>query len=365
MQAAATGTCVRYHGQVEPSAARCAVHVEAGADLCCLRCGAFACARCAPSPSILCAECAARIPARAGPHWAEVPRAPGRVRAMVFSVQSIYALLFSLLGLEYFGPRDVPSTLVVLGLAALSLGVGVVRIARLVPTLRGRRALREALRTMREQRYAEAATRLEEVLRGHRLEPSTRALALYLFAANVASTGELERALGILEPLVRSRWRDLGSGKLLRGQGQVVLAVVRALAGDLPGARSARAAARFGLWARWTYSPAYGDAVIAARGDELSDALVHLARAQRFAHRFSIAALHRSVALLEAFVREGLGEGDASVEAALAPARGSPLGAHAGMGARWPQMRDFLARRLPSERPEATHLSGVPTADHL
>lgn len=283
----------------------------------------------------------------------------------MFSVQSIYALLFSLLGLEYFGPRDVASTLVVLGLAALSLTIGVVRITRLVPTLRGRRALREALRTMREQRYADAASRLEAVLRGYRLEPSSRALALYLFAANVASTGELERALTILEPLVPSGWRNVGSGKLLRGQGQVVLAVVRALAGDLAGARSARAAARFGLWARWTYSPAYGDAVIAARSGEFSDALAHLGAARRFARRFSIAALDRSVALLEAFVREALGEGDASVEAALAPARGSPLGAHTGMGARWPQMRDFLARRLPSEAPTATHVSGVPTADHL
>lgn len=350
---------------MELSAARCAVHPDASAALGCLRCGAFACGACAPSPSILCAECAARVPARVGEPWWQIPRAPGRLLSALGSVQGIYALLFALLALRLLGPRHVGVTLAVLALAAAALLLGVVRLARLLPGLPGRRALRAALRTMREQRYAEAAVRLEEVLRGHRLEPSARALGLYLFAANAASAGELARAREILEALVPSRWRDIGSGRLLRGQGQVVLAVVRALHGDVEGAAAARAAARFGPLARFTYSPAYGDAVIAARSGEPARALEHAATAHRFARRFSLAGLERSTALVEAFAREQLGQDDAAIETALAPARSSPPGAHDGMGAAWPQMRDFLARRLPSEAPTATHVSGATRADHL
>ena len=164
----------------------------------------------------------------------------------------------------------------------------------------------------------------------------------------------------MLEPLTRSGWRDVGTTRLLRGQGLLVLAVVHALRGDLERARSVRAEARFGFVSRLTYTPAYGDAVIAARAGEHERALDEVAIAHRFARRWSLLAVTRSAAVIEAFALERMGRDDAVIETALAPARSSPRGSHDGTGAQWPEMADFLGRRLPSEEAGTQRLFGGP-----
>lgn len=345
---------------MELGPARCAVHTNEDAALACLRCGAFACTVCSPSPSVLCVDCASRGVRRGTAPWSEVPPVPGRlVRLVLYPTATLYAACAFAMLVRWLLPHGVAPALVILAIGVVVLSLALARLGTLLRGRRGRLALRAALAQMREQHYADAAVRLEETLRSEHLDTQARALGLYLFSANVASVGLLDRSLHVLEPLTRSGWRDIGTTRLLRGQGLLVLAVVHALRGDLERARIARAQARFGFVSRVTYTPAYGDAVIAARAGEHERALVELKAAHRFARRWSILAVTRSAAVIEAFVLERIGRGDGEIETALAPARASPRGAHDGTGAQWPEMADFLRRRLPSEDLGTARLFGA------
>jgi hypothetical protein len=235
--------------------------------------------------------------------------------------------------------------ILLLGLVAMALGA--LRLAQAFLYRRGRAALRTALARMRAQRNAEAAVGLEETLRSERLSRGARALALWLHAACASSLGHPSRARVTLEALTPSAWREVGAMRLLRGPGQIVLAVSRALDGDAPGAAAARAAYAPTWSHRLSYSPAYGDALLALRAGERGPVVqAHLDASQRPAARVRDVALASATALLSAFHAERLGADEARVEAALAPARGAPRELAEGLAARWPELRGFVERRL-------------------
>lgn len=313
--------------------------------LACARCGAFACATCAKIPTLLCAACQTRKPAVHEP-WDAIPPAPGLALRALTSIPVLYGAFAVLL----VASRSLDSALplmIVIGASLAVIAVGMVRIVSSMRGRRGRLLLRDGLRAMREQRNREAAVAFEEAARFARLDPPGRVLALWLFATCASSLGEYERALALLEPLTPSGWRHYRAMRLLRGPGQIVLAVTRALAGDLEGAAAARAAYAPTLLHRFTYAPSYGDALLALRRGEASDAVRgFLDQSYRQSRRVADEPLRRATSLLDGFYRELRGEGEADVEAALVPARLSPSEAHQGLARRWPALSDFVRRRL-------------------
>lgn len=324
---------------------RCALHPLEPSALACARCGAFTCDVCTPAPSLLCRPCQERLSGgRDG--WAQVPRAPSwPIRGLTSPAVRLGGLAV-VLSAPWISDRAPPLVAVlVVGLVAMALG-----IARLVQALlhrRGRANLRTSLAHMRAQRVSAAAVLLEETLRTERLGPAARALALWLHAACASSLGHHARARASLEPLTPSPWRDIGTMRLLRGPGQIVLAVTRALDGDAAGAAVARAAYA-PTWAqRLSYAPAYGDALLALRAGRTGAAVqASLEASRRHAARVRDDALASTTALLAAFHAERLGARDAEVEAALAPALGTPREVAEGLAAHWPELRAFVERRL-------------------
>lgn len=328
---------------------RCGAHPDAEATLMCARCGAFACAACSPSPTLLCAECQRRVPARHVP-WDAVPPAPGLLVRAATSLPLLYAV-FALL---FLGARFAEHRGWLLAIAWMCFLVIVLGMARIVVALRnrpGRRQLAEGLRAMREQRNREAAVIFEEAARWGRLDRSGRALSLWLFGACASSLGHTDRALAVLEPLTASAWRHHRALRLLRGPGQIVLAVTRALDGDDAGAAQARAGYAPTWIHRLTYAPHYGDALLALhRGQSGPEVTEHIERSYRVAARLRDEPLRRATALLDGLHRDGLGQDEASIEAALAPARLSPREAHEGLARRWPALRELIGRRLGAPR---------------
>jgi hypothetical protein len=324
---------------------RCGAHPEVGAVLMCARCGAFACATCSPSPTLLCADCQQRLPTRHVP-WHAVPRPPSLLERAATSIPVLYGTFAVLV----VGARFAEGRAWLLAIAGISMAVivlGVARIAMALLRRPGRRRLAEGLRAMREQRNREAAVIFEEAARWGRLDRSGRALALWLFGACAGSLGHTRRALEVLEPLTASSWRHHRALRLLRGPGQIVLAVTRALDGDDAGAARARADYRPTWIHRLTYAPHYGDALLALhRGEQGPHVTEHIERSHRVAARLRDEPLRRATALLDAFHRAQLGQDDASIEAALAPARLSPAEAHEGLARRWPALAAFVAQRL-------------------
>jgi hypothetical protein len=326
----------------------CGVHPDAGAALACARCGAFACAVCAPSPSLLCEACRRRRPARHRGVWHELPPAPGLLRRWATSIPVFYGA-FALLAI---GARVASSARALIGIAISAMVVVLLGLARLLVTViarRGRAVLAIGLRSMRMQASREAAVVFEEALRFERLDPATRALSLWLFGASASAIGEHERALTVLEPITASAWRATGPLRLLRGPGQIVLAVTRALAGDQEGAARARAAYRPSILHRFTYSPSYGDALIALRRGERGETIARdLAASIKHARRMRDGALERAASLLDGFHRERIGEDPSAIEEALLQARLSPLEAHRGLSRHWPELAEFVERRFAS-----------------
>ncbi len=255
--------------------------------------------------------------------------------------------LFAALVLAYRALDGVLPLLAVTGGGLVVIVAGAVRITSAVTGRKGRAVLRRGLGLMAEQRNREAAVLFEEAARFERLDRGSRALALWLFGSCASSLGYPERALVVLEPLTASGWRHDRHMRLLRGPGQVVLAVTRALVGDDEGAREARAAYRPTLLHRLTYSPFYADALMALRRGEAGDEVrALLDRSYKQSARVDDEALARATALLDGFYRELRGEDPESIEKALAPARLSPLESPLGLARRWPALLSFVRRRL-------------------
>jgi len=327
---------------------RCGVHLEADAVLACARCGAFACEACAPSPTLLCSACQhRRVPRHRGP-FHQLPPAPGFLRRWSTSIPVFYGA-FALLAI---GARVASSARALFWIVVSAVVVVLLGLVRLVVTLaarRGRAVLSMGLRSMRVQASREAAVVFEEALRFERLDDPTRALSLWLFGASASAMGEHQRALEVLEPITTSGWRHHGHLRLLRGPGQIVLAVTRALVGDAEGAAGARAAYRPTLVQRFSYSPSYGDALMALRRGERGESIARdLAASIRHARRMRDAPLSRATSLLDGFHRERIGEDPAVIEAALLEARLSPLDAHRGLSRHWPELAAFVERRFAS-----------------
>ncbi len=327
---------------------RCGLHQDADAVLACARCGAFACVACAPSPTLLCEACRTRLPPRHRGDPFALPPAPGRVRRWATSIPVFYGA-FALLAI---GARMATSTRALAAIAIGAIVVVVLGLARLFGTLRARRGravLTRGLRAMRVQASREAAVVFEEALHFSRLDASTRALALWLFGVSASAMGEHARALAVLEPLTASSWRASAALSLLRGPGQIVLAVTRALAGDAVGAARARAAYRPSLLHRFTYSPAYADALMALRRGEQGDAVAaDLEASRKHGRRMRDASLTRAASLLDGFHRERIGAPAAAIDAALLEARLAPLEAHRGLARHWPELSAFVERRFAS-----------------
>jgi hypothetical protein len=329
---------------MEPGA-RCALHPSEPAELACARCGAFTCAACTASPSVLCAPCQERL-AGAKRDWADPPRPPPLLVRIGLGLPAQLTVASLLL----LGPRWVDDVRVLYALALLGLlvmALGVVRLVQAALYRRGRRRIQEGLRLMRQQRNAAAAVAFEETLRTERLGGAERALALWLHAACVSSLGHHARARPTLEALTPSPWRSVGTMRLLRGPGQILLAVTRALDGDPDGAAAARAAFAPSWIQRRTYSPAYGDALLALRAGRAGPAVAaHLAVSRAFAARLGDDALANSTALLEGFHAERMGASEAQIETLLAPARRAPAEVAEGLSRHWPALASFVSRRL-------------------
>lgn len=287
-----------------------------------------------------------RTPGRAD--WDAQPAAPGLVRRVVLSPWAgLVALVF--LGLTLRFQRELPTGVVLtaMGVAIFAQLLALLRFFRAARERVARRRLRAALAAMRRQANAEAAVLLEETLRAHPISGGERALALWLFAACASSLGHHARARRVLEPLTASDWRHAGRMRLLRGPGQIVLAVTRALDGDPDAARAARAAYAPTWWHRLVYSPAYGDALLALReGGRGPEVTAHLDAAERTARRLGDVALENATSLLRAFHAELTGQSDAEIETALAPARRAPPEVAEGLSRHWPALADFVGRRL-------------------
>lgn len=324
---------------------RCALHPLEPSALACARCGAFTCGGCSPAPSLLCRACQERL-AGGRADWAHVPRPPPRpIRWLTSPAARLVGLV--VLGVAPWVSDRAPPLLAILVIGLVAMALGLTRLVQALLHRRGRSRLRAALTHMRAQRVSAAAVLLEETLRAERLGPAARALALWLHAACASSLGHHARARVTLEPLTPSPWRDIGTMRLLRGPGQIVLAVTRALDGDAAGAAAARAAYAPTWTQRLSYAPAYGDALLALRAGQMgAQVQASLEASQRHAARVRDEALASTTALLAAFHAERLGADDAQVETALAPALGTPREVAEGLAAHWPELRGFVERRL-------------------
>lgn len=333
------------------ASARCAVHPDRAAPLACFRCGTFACEECSPSPSVLCPECVARIPtlSQDAGRWAVVPPRPYLLRRLLPNLPLLLLpAAVALRLLSWVWPALVPVFAWSFWLTPPILLLWGIYAFRHRTFSRGLTAARRT----RETSAVRAAADLEGLLRRHTTIPILRVAALSLQAALLSDSGEQRRALDVCRRVLGSAW----FGGAHAGAG-LIATRAHALLGDVEAAARARAGVRLG-WRRLFATTADDDALVAARCQRWVEAHSDLQRAKRYAARRGRPQLARWTHLLDAFVLERMDASDAEIADALVLGATTTPEEIRGLTRSWPELADFVARRLPTSRPMAPPHAG-------
>lgn len=172
--------------------------------------------------------------------------------------------------------------------------------------------------------------------------------ALLVFNRGVAFVrqSEPEKALQLFEAVARSGWferfRTLGFDGLL----SAATASTLALLGDVPGAEKhlARARERVGPASRGKILPA--EILVSVRNGDDRAAAARVDADWSLAEGALPASQLRALRALQAFALARSGADEASVARALERARPVRHGEHDHLGARWPELKEFIAARV-------------------
>lgn len=316
----------------------CSAHADRTAALACARCGSFACEVCSPSPSVLCRPClcrAARTVAEGHAWWAIRPPGSDVALGRTLAGFSIVIVAWTFAIGRYAGVWP----------AAIScaVAVGVALTVRVRRVRADRRELHRAIEALDAGRHGAAAMTFELLARRPGTSTPARFDSLHLLASTMTHWGLHERAIRIARQLATSGFPDRWTAGVW-----VSIQTYAASLGLLDEARAARERALERSRYVSAHALGYADLVLAAREERWTDVETSTASIEQAGTALS-PTLAAWTAVLRGFALDSRGADALEVEAALAPARDTPLPLATAIPA-WPELRSFVERRVDSRR---------------